>query len=185
LIAAILALALMHESGVSSSRIEPGRDGVRVTFNFSLEDVASLVRLDTNRDGVVDADEWSRSLPAIFGYLADHFQIDGCRGKGDGSVRPGRIAAKELRSPVTIVINFQPARPLDRLKIACDLFREHGGNPRHVAEFADGGTIVFDAGRREAERPIAGSEPPWPWAAGALATLAVMIPALIAAAKAC
>ena len=75
MIAAILALALVHESGVSSSRIETGGDDVRVTFTFSLEDLAALVRLDANRDGLIDPGEWTRALPAIFGYLADHYGL--------------------------------------------------------------------------------------------------------------
>lgn len=185
MIAAILALALVHESGVSSSRIETVRDDVRVTFTFSLEDLAALVRLDTNRDGLVDPDEWARALPAIFGYLGAHFQIDGCRSEGDGSMGPGRVRATDLRTPVTLALRFLPTRPLDSLKIRCDLFREHGGNPRHIAELPGGGTVVFDADRREAERPLAPSDGRWTWTAGALATLAAMTAGLIATAKAC
>jgi hypothetical protein len=175
-IAALLALALVHDSGVSSSRIETIRDDVRGTFTFSLEDLASLVRLDANRDGLIDSEEWARALPAIFGYVGDHFQIDGCRSEGDGSVRPGLIRANDLRAPVTLVLRFLPARPLDRLRIRCDLFREHGGYSRHVAELPGGGTVVFDAARREADRPLAPSEGRWPWAAGSIAVLAALIP---------
>jgi hypothetical protein len=178
-IAAILALALVHESGVSSSRIETGGDDVRVTFTFSLEDLAALVRLDANRDGLIDPGEWTRALPAIFGYLADHYRIDGCRGEGDAGVRPGRMSAKELRAPVTLAMHFVPAKPLDRLRIACDLFREHGGNPRHVAELADGGTIVFDAGRREFERTLVRGGSPWPWIAAAIVSALLAATALL------
>lgn len=175
MIAAILALALAHESGVSSSRIDPGPDGLRVTFTFSLEDLASLARLDSNRDGIVEPDEWKQALPAIFSYLGDHFRIDGCRSDGDPGTVPGRIRSSDLRAPVSLVLRYTPSTRLDRLKIRCDLLREHGGNPRHVAELP-GGTIVFDAGRIEAERPLASSDVQWPWTAGAFALIAAMIP---------
>lgn len=151
MIAALLALALTHESGVSSSLIEARPDQVRVTFTFSLEDLAGLARLDADRDGVIDPTEWSRMLPAIFAYLGDHFRIDGRRGEGDFSRVPGRLRAADLRAPVTLTLRYPPS---GRLRIHCDLFREHGGDPRHVAEIAGGPAAVFDAARPEADLPL-------------------------------
>ena len=150
MIAALLALAILHESGVSSSTLEARPDQVLVTFTFSLEDVAALARLDGNRDGLIDPAEWSSVLPAIVAYLGDHFRIEGCRSEGDFSRLPGRYRMADLRATVTLVLRYVPSRPLDELKIRCDLFREHGGNPRHIAEFSGGGTMVFDADRPEA-----------------------------------
>jgi len=164
--AALLALALLHESGVSSSRMELRGNELRVTFTFSLDDVAGLARLDADRNGIVDADEWKRVLPAIFTYIGDHFRIDGCRSEGDLNALPNAGA------PVNLSVRYVSAQPLDLLKIRCDLFREHGGNPRHIAELPGGDTIVFDAARPEAQRPIAPSKPRWPWfAAAAVAVL--------------
>lgn len=159
MIAALLALALAHESGVSSSLLEAHPDEVRVTFTFSLEDLAGLARLDADRDGLIDPSEWTRVLPALFAYLGDHFRIDGCRSEGDFSRVPGCLRAGDLRTPVTLALRYVPFRPLERLRIRCDLLREHGGNPRHVAEMAGGTTVVFDAARSEADlslhlRPI-------------------------------
>jgi hypothetical protein len=173
MIAALLAIALSHESGVSSSLLEARPDEVRVTFTFSLEDVASLARLDADRDGIVDPEEWTRVLPAIFAYLGDHFRIDGCRSEGDFGRVPGRLRATDLRTPVTLAVRYVPSRPLDHLGIRCDLFREHGGNPRHVSEIADGGTTVFDCARSEIKLPL--SRPPLPAAALACAAAAAML----------
>jgi hypothetical protein len=147
-IAALLALALAHESGVSSSLIEARADHVRVTFTFSLEDLAGLARLDADRNGMIDPTEWTRVLPAIFAYLGDHFRIDGCRSEGDFTRIPGRLRAGDLRAPVSLTLRYTPSA---RLRIHCDLFREHGGNPRHVAEIDGGTPVVFDASRPDAE----------------------------------
>jgi hypothetical protein len=159
--AAIFALALLHELGVSSSRMELRGGEVQVTFTFSLEDLAGLARLDADRDGIVDPDEWKRVLPAIFTYIGDHFRIDGCRSEGDPNAVPNAVA------PVKLSVRYVSAQPLDLLRIRCDLFREHGGNPRHVAELPGGDTIVFDSARPDAQRPIAPPKPPWPWFAAA------------------
>jgi hypothetical protein len=153
-IAALFALTLLHESGVSSSTVEPRPDHVLVTFTFSLEDLAALARLDGNRDGLIEPAEWTPVLPAIVAYLGDHFRIEGCRAEGDFSRLPGRLRTSDLRAPVTLVLRYLPAQPLDHLKIRCDLFREHGGNPRHISEIAGGNTVVFDGARPEAEVPL-------------------------------
>jgi hypothetical protein len=180
--AAVLALALAHEAGISSSRIELRGDEIRVTLTFSLEDVAGLARLDLDHNGIVEPEEWKQVLPSIFAYLAEHFRIDGCRSEGDSGVLPGRVRLADTRAPVTLALRFVPSEPLKRLKVRCDLFREHGGHPRHVAEFPAGGTVVFDDDRREAERPLAPSAFRWGWLAAAGAVPAALL--LVAAAGA-
>src|SRR6185295_16907373 len=75
----LLLLLLAHESSVSSSRLEVDGRELRATFTFSLEDLAGLARLDLNRDGTVDPDEWTRVLPGIFSYVGEKFRIEGCR----------------------------------------------------------------------------------------------------------
>jgi hypothetical protein len=173
--AAILALALAHEAGISSSRIELRGDEIRVTLTLSLEDVAGLSRLDLDHNGIVEPDEWKQVLPSIFAYLAEHFRIEGCRGEGDAGVLPGRMRLSDSRAPVTLALRFIPSEPLDRLKVRCDLFREHGGHPRHIAEFPTGGTVVFDEDRREAERPLAPSALRWWLAAAGAGAVALLL----------
>jgi hypothetical protein len=176
--AAILVLALAHESGVSSSRMELRGDEVRVTFTFSLEDLAGLARLDPDRNGIVEPEEWKRVLPSIHAYIGDHFRIDGCRSVGDLSALPDAVRLNDLRAPVTLPVRFIASRPLDRLKIRCDLFLQHGGNPRHIAELPGGDTLVFDNDRREVDRPLAPTGFRWWWIGAAVA---VLIPILSAA----
>jgi len=125
---ALLAL-LLHGDSVSSSRIEvSGREAV-VTFTFDKEDLAGLAR------------EWTRVLPAISSYLANRFQIDGCRAGGDLEIVP------TATTPVVLRMRYVSDRPLDRLRIRCTLFHEHEGNPRHVAEGPGGRLTVFDRER--------------------------------------
>ena len=173
--AAILALALLHESGVSSSRMELRGGELRVTFVFSLEDLAGLARLDADRNGLVEPDEWTRVMPALFAYLGDHFRIDGCRSEGDAAALPGTSRMGDLRAPVTLAMRYVSPAPMDRLTIRCDLFREHGGDPRHIAELPGGSTVVFDQDRSTAERPIATSGFRWIRLAGALGILATIV----------
>ena len=172
--ALLLALALVHESGVSSSRLEMRGGDVRATFTFSLEDLAGLARLDGDRNGLIEPAEWARVLPAIAAYVGDHFRIEGCRSEGDTERVPEAVRSSDLRTPITLGLRYVPDRPLDRLKIRCDLFREHGGNPRHIAEFPGGETVIFDNDRPEGDRPIARSALHNWWPAG-------LIPALLAA----
>src|SRR5207237_2844144 len=63
--AALLAILAAHESSVSSSRLEFHGREVRATFTFSLEDLAGLARLDLDRNGTVEPDEWRRRLPGL------------------------------------------------------------------------------------------------------------------------
>jgi len=171
--AAILALVLAHESGVSSSRLELRDGGIRATFAFSLEDLAGLARLDADRNGIVEPDEWRRALPSILAYVGDHFRIEGCRSEADSGAVPDALRMSDLRAPVTLTLRFVPSTPLDRLKLRCDLFREHGGNPRHIAELPGGEIVVFDHDRREADRPTVPVRPrKWWIGAAAAATLA-------------
>lgn len=138
-----LALLLLHESAVSSSRIEVAGSEVRVAFTFSREDVAGLAR------------DWKAEVP---GYLASHFRIEGCD--------PGSASDPTEAGPlVKIERTYRSPQPLKRLKIRCDLFREHGGNPRHVAELPGGRTVVFDRDRLESELPVARAGMSLSWAA--------------------
>jgi hypothetical protein len=148
---ALLAFLLSHESSVSSSRLEFGREEVRVTFTFSLEDLAELARLDPDRDGTVSPEEWRRVLPAILAYVGAKFRIESggeaLASEGDPGVVPGPVGAAEGRAPVVLALRYRSPRALDRVDLRCELFNEHGGNPRHVATFAGGRTLVFDRDR--------------------------------------
>jgi hypothetical protein len=142
---AFLAL-LLHGDSVSSSRIEvSGREAV-VTFAFSMEDLSELARLDLDRNGTVEPEEWRQVLPALCSYIADRFRINGCRGEGDLQALP---TATPRRGSVTIRMRFVSPEPLDRLRIRCTLFHEHEGHPRHVLEAPGGRVIVFDRERPE------------------------------------
>ena len=178
MIAFLLALALAHESGVSSSRLEIRGGEVRATFTFSLEDLGALARLDADRNGLIEPAEWTAVLPAIGAYVGDHFRIEGCRSEGDPGLIPETVRSSDLRTPITLALRYVPARPLARLKIRCDLFREHGGNPRHIAEFPGGETVIFDNDRRDAERPVTPEECRWWWIPAAALLPAAAIIAL-------
>jgi len=151
--AALLALVLAHESSVSSSRLDLQEREVRATFTFSMEDLAGLARLDLDRNGTVDAEEWRRVLPVIVNYVGRKFRIengsDPCVSEGVLDALPPALSMADGRSPVPIVLRYRSPRPLERLSINCTLFDEHGGNPRHVAELSGGRTIVFDRDRSE------------------------------------
>lgn len=182
--AAVLALLLLHESGVSSSRLELRGAEARVTFTFSLEDLAGLARLDLDRNGTVDAREWTAVLPGIVTYLGSHFQVrngdERCAGERDPEVLPPPLSVSEPRAPVTLRLIYRSSRPFDRAAIRCDLFREHGGNPRHLAETEDGGTIVFDNDRSEAEISGKRSAGMLPWGAGGGAAALALALTLVA-----
>jgi hypothetical protein len=178
--ALLLAAALVHESGVSSSRMELRGEELRVTFTFSLEDLAGLARLDADRNGIVDPAEWASVLPAITAYIGDHFRIEGWRSEAEPGALPGTLRMSDPRAPVTLVLNYIPSTPLQRLKIRCDLFREHGGNPRHIAEFPGGEAVVFDNHRLNTERPIVRSGSRGAWiAAGVVAALGLLAAAYL------
>ncbi len=151
MIGALLALLLAHESTVSSSRLDLGEREIRATFTFSLEDLAGLLRLDLDRNGTVEPEEWRRVFPSIVDYIGRKFRIEDCVGEGDPSALPPALSVSEGRAPVTLVLYYRSARPLQHLSIRCTLFDEHGGNPRHVAEISGGPTIVFDRDRKNAE----------------------------------
>ena len=155
----ILSLLLLHEESVSSSRLEIHGQEVRIAFTFSLEDLAGLARLDLDRSGVVEPEEWALVLPEIFAYVGRNFRIAGGDDpwKSEGSLRilPPAAPMKDGRMPVKIEMIYRSTKPVDRVTLRCDLFREHGGNPRHVAEVPGGRTIVFDKDRSEAEVRLA------------------------------
>jgi hypothetical protein len=162
--AAVLALLLAHDSTVSSSRLELGEREVRATFTFSLEDLAALARLDLDRDGTVDPEEWRRVLPSIVDYVGRKFRIENgadlCTSEGEPGSLPPALSLSEGRAPVAITLRYRSSRPLARLRVHCTLFDEHGGNPRHVAELSGGRTIIFDRDRKRSEDLPAGPAAP-------------------------
>ena len=181
--AALLALLAAHESSVSSSRLEFDGAEIRATFTFALEDLAGLARLDLNRDGTVDPDEWRRVLPGIFAYVGEKFRIEHCASEGDLGQVPPAVGAGEGRTPVTLALRYRPARPGQATTIRCDLFSEHGGNPRHVAELPGGRMVVFDKDRLQVDG-LTASPPrqyllPLGVAALALTVAAVLLRALL------
>ncbi|HVE41822.1 MAG TPA: hypothetical protein VNM14_18155 [Planctomycetota bacterium] len=153
---ALLALLLAHEATVSSSRLELGEREIRATFTFSLEDLAGLARLDLDRNGIVEPEEWRRVLPAIVDYVGRKFRIENCVSEGDPDALPPALSVAEGRAPVTLVLRYRSPKPLGQFSVRCTLFDEHGGNPRHVSELSGGRTIVFDRDRSEV-RGLSGS----------------------------
>jgi hypothetical protein len=154
-IALLLSAALFHENSVSSSRLDVRGREIRVSFTFSLEDVAALARLDLDRDGMVSQEEWAKVLPLLLSYVGEHFQIDiggeRCLAAGDATRLPPPMPIKEGRTPVPMQLNYRASGEISRLQIRCTLFREHGGNPRHVAELSGGPVFVFDRDRTDSE----------------------------------
>jgi len=146
---AVLAL-LLHESSVSSSRLEVKEREVLATFTFSLEDLAGLARLDLNRNGIVEPEEWARALPAITAYVGEKFRIEKFHSEGLPCSLPP-LPLSEGRAPIRLQVRYVAPEPFDRMAIRCDLFAEHGGNPRHIAELADGRTLFFDRDRSRIE----------------------------------
>ncbi len=155
MISFILAAVLCHENSVSSSRLNVSGHEIRVAFTFSLEDVASLARLDLDHDGTVSREEWAKVLPLLLSYVGDHFQIDcggeRCRAAGDATELPPPMPIKEGRTPVPLQVTYRTSREISGLHIRCTLFQEHGGNPRHVAEVSGGPVFIFDRDRLESE----------------------------------
>ncbi|HVR83178.1 MAG TPA: EF-hand domain-containing protein [Planctomycetota bacterium] len=151
----LLTAALLHGDSVSSSRLEVNGREVRVAFTFSLEDVATLARLDLDRDGKVSREEWAKVLPLLLSYVGEHFQIDSggeqCLAVGDATRIPPAMSLQDGRSPVPLEVCYQASREISRLKIRCTLFQEHGGNLRHVAELSGGAVFIFDRGRTDSE----------------------------------
>jgi hypothetical protein len=174
-VTALLFALLLHESAVSSSRLEIRGNEARVIFTFSLEDLSGLARLDADRDGVVDSGEWKRALPVIWSYVGEHYRIEACRSEGHPAVLPNAVSISDGRSPVKLSLRYVSFRPLDRLNVRCDLFREHGGNPRHVAEFPQGRTVVFDQDRGETDVRVAQPGFALPWSAAAAVVAAALI----------
>jgi len=177
--AALLAALLAHDSTVSSSRLELGDREVRATFTFSLEDLAGLARLDLDRNGTVEPEEWRRVLPQIVDYVGRKFRVDGCVSEGELGALPPALGVSEGRAPVTLVLRYRSPKPLERLNIRCTLFDEHGGNPRHVAELPGGKTVVFDRDRAEAQEGLGRPTRPSRIATAAVATTTLL--ALVAA----
>lgn len=175
--AAILALALLHEESVSSSRLEFADREIRATFTFSLEDLAGLARLDLNRNGSVEPEEWARVLPSIFAYVGERFRVEAggerCRSEGDLSLLPQTLSLADGRAPVRLTLRYYSSRPLESVKVCCELFREHAGNPRHVAELP-GRTVVFDRDRMQTEASAARAGLRIPWGAAAAAAALIL-----------
>lgn len=178
----LLAIGLFHDGIVSSSRLLARDREVRVDFAFRLEDLSGLARLDANRDGRVDPDEWRRVLPAIRRYVEDRFEIfqgdERLTAEEPAGEVPPEMSLADGAAPVHLSLRYRSARRIDRVRIRCGLFREHAGNPRHVAELPGGQTLVFDRERAEAERPVGDGERraragAWGWTAlGGLAAAA-------------
>lgn len=177
----LLSVALLHENSVSSSRIDVKDREAYVTFTFSLEDLGTLGRLDLDRDGMVSREEWGKVLPQLLSYVAEHFQIDSgaehCRSSGDATRLPSQVSLKEGRTPIQMQMRYRASHEISRLSIRCTLFREHGGNPRHVAEMSNGTVIIFDRDRTTSdETAVQGSPQPLKWRiAGILATATAML----------
>jgi hypothetical protein len=175
--AVILTLALLHEESVSSSRLEFADREIRATFTFSLEDLAGLARLDLNRNGSVEPEEWARVLPSIFAYIGERFRIEAggewCRSEGDLSLLPKTLSLADGRAPVRLTLRYYSSRPFGSVKVCCLLFREHAGNPRHVAELP-GRTVVFDRDRTQTGFSAARAGLRIPWGAAAAAAALIL-----------
>jgi hypothetical protein len=131
-----MAAALLHGDSVSSSRLDVSGREIRVAFTFSLDDVATLARLDLDRDGMVSREEWAKVLPLLLSYVGEHFQIDSdgerCLAVGDATRVPPPMPLQEGRSPVPVEVCYR-------------------GNLRHVAELSGGTVFIFDRDRTDSE----------------------------------
>jgi len=181
-VTALLALLLLHENAVSTSRAEIGRSELRVTFEFTLEELAGLARLDLNHNGRIERAEWESTFPKLTGYVADRVQVDNngerCRAEVEQGELPRDMDVSALLERISIAVRYRATSPLDHLQIRCGLFREHDGNPRHVMDLGDGRSLVFDRDRVEAEFPVTMKPIPWiPIAAGVVLSITVLLAA--------
>jgi hypothetical protein len=171
-VTALLALLLLHENSVSSSRAEIASRELRVTFSFTLEEMSGLARLDLDRNGRIDRAEWEATFPLLAAYVADRVQVDNNGERCRAEVEQG---VPELREPITMTVRYKASAPLDRLRLRCGLFKEHDGNPRHVMDLGDGRTIVFDRDRAEADLPVTPKRLPWGPMSSAVVALGVVL----------
>jgi len=181
-VTALLALLVLHENSVSSSRAEIGRSELLVTFEFTLEELAGLARLDLDRNGRIDRSEWERTFPMLAGYVADRVQFESngerCRAEVEQGGFPRDMDVSARSERITITLRYRATTPLGRLRVRCGLFREHDGNPRHVMDLGDGRSVVFDRDRVEAELPLTTKRIPWsPIWAGAVLAITVLLAA--------
>jgi len=181
-VSALLALLVLHENSVSSSRAEIGRSELLVTFEFTLEELAGLARLDLDRNGRIDRAEWERTFPMLAGYVAERVQIESngerCRAEVEPGELPRDMEVSALLERIRITLRYRATTPLGRLRVRCGLFREHNGNPRHVMDLGDGRSVVFDRDRVEAELPLTTKRIPWsPIWAGAVLAITVLLAA--------
>jgi hydrogenase/urease accessory protein HupE len=117
-------LGLFHDESISSSRIHVGARDVTVTFAMSREDAASIA---------ADA----------FGYVRERFRIS-----NDGAELAPELVRAEAQ---TLVMRYRSARDIGALKVRCEVFRDKVKRHRHVADFPDGRTIVFEGAVVEAD----------------------------------
>jgi len=101
-LAVLLALALSHPVGTSTSEISLGREGIEATARFALADVARIGRLDRNGDGRLEEAELRAVGPAAASEILDHFSFlqagERCR------LEPASLAAR-LEPPDGVAVS--------------------------------------------------------------------------------
>jgi len=100
-LAALLALALAHPVGTSTSEIAVERGGIEATARFALADVARVARLHRNADGRPEEAEPQQAGPAAAGEILDHFSF--LQGGERCRVEPASLEAR-LEPPDGIAV---------------------------------------------------------------------------------
>jgi hydrogenase/urease accessory protein HupE len=153
LIALLAAVLLRHDDSISSSRVDIGRSDATVTFTMSIEDLATIVDVPDS----LDARAYEAMLPQVFAYLSKRLQVsnDGqpCAAELVRGVFPGErpVPSSAKRTPFGIILRYASERPIGALRVRCEVLRDRVKNHKHIADFSDGRTVVFEGDRVEME----------------------------------
>lgn len=161
-----LALAaLLHDSSVSSSKLEIDGREVRVTFTLSIEDLATVVDLSREPGGLLKPDRYRAHAKQLFIYLQDRFTVlsngEPCTAELIGGALPedASVPVSSLKRPIGLVLRFSSPTPVQSLRISCTAFHDRVLRPVHFAEFPDGTSRILEPGRSEAVWEVRGSGP--------------------------
>jgi hydrogenase/urease accessory protein HupE len=153
----LLLCFLWHEESLSSSRIAIRGREIQVTVTLKLEDLATIVDIDPSGRGYLDRATFLTLLDPIHDYLRPRLRLwnDGepCESRISGGVFPElrTIPLSASETPLGIVLSFKAAGAPGRPRMRCELLHDQVRSHRHLAQFADGRTAVFDRNRLEQE----------------------------------
>jgi hydrogenase/urease accessory protein HupE len=146
-----------HDASVSSSKIQIDEGNVVLTFTMSLADLAAVVDLTGERDGLLTAEGFRVLLPRLFKYLSPRLKVSSqgveCSPKLAGGVFPGSlpIPLSSVRTPMGILLRFAASGPPRSIRFRCEAFRDCVADPKHIVDFPDGRSFVLDRNRPEVE----------------------------------